>query len=433
MTSYHDLEKQIYEEIRASPFTRIHGKPTWRAKEKLVREARERAIKQRVSYDWAGQYGLLAEIIGAARYAADNPTLPPYVPPVQPPHSPVLPVGATAAQIRAATDDNNLLKRDWAIVVGFRRGVGENFRDALDKEFYSPLEHQTYFYVNVLPRQYIEHLEREHCPLDEPAVQELTDHFNRPWDKAGGELLPSYGTRLDEEQQQLAVDGVIITDADKHRRYMLEIYGSGVFSVETITQWTERPLPQRTHALARTFFEAKMRGIEKVQRLTGNARGGAGFSAANVAGEIQELKDTLKEAITDTVAAAIEEKMGAKEQGDAEYANTLRQLNGDNAAQKKEIADLARAVLVLSKEIRELKLLRNSNESSTSNDDKENDNPSPAKKAKAMYTWTKGMKFDKNWPPRKKSWYFREFRKKDEEGWKKWRHAELDRQKAALG
>ena len=88
MTSCHDLEKQIYEEIKASPFTRIHGKPTWRAKEKLVREARERAIKQRVSYDWAGQYGLLAEIIGAARYAADNPTLPPYVPPVQPPHSP---------------------------------------------------------------------------------------------------------------------------------------------------------------------------------------------------------------------------------------------------------------------------------------------------------------------------------------------------------
>ena len=31
-------------------------------------------------------------------------------------------------------DDNNLLKRDWAIVAGFRRGVGENFRDALDKE-----------------------------------------------------------------------------------------------------------------------------------------------------------------------------------------------------------------------------------------------------------------------------------------------------------
>ena len=84
-----------------------------------------------------------------------------------------------------------------------------------------------------------------------------------------------------------------------------------------------------------------------------------------MAEEIQELKDTLKEAITDTVAAAIEEKMGAKEQGDADHANTLRQLTGENAAQKKEIADLARAVLVLSKEIRELKLLQSKGDTPT--------------------------------------------------------------------
>ena len=80
-----------------------------------------------------------------------------------------------------------------------------------------------------------------------------------------------------------------------------------------------------------------------------------------------------------------------------------------------------------------MKLLRSKDESLTSNDDKENDNPSPAKKAKTMYTWTKGMKFDKTWPQSKKSWYFREFKRKDKEGWKKWRLEELDRQRAALG
>ena len=40
MTSYHDLEKQVYEEIRAEPYTRIPGRPSWRAKEALVKEAR---------------------------------------------------------------------------------------------------------------------------------------------------------------------------------------------------------------------------------------------------------------------------------------------------------------------------------------------------------------------------------------------------------
>jgi len=151
-----------------------------------------------------------------------------------------------------------------------------------------------------------------------------------------------------------------------------------------------------------------------------------------VAGEIQELKDTLKEAITDTVAAAIEEKLGSKEHGNADHANTLRQLTGDNAAQKKEIADLARAVLVLSKEIRELKLLQGKGSASTADSDKENDNPSPVKKAKIMHTWTDGLKFDKKWPQDKRSWYFREFKKKDKEGWKKWRLEAIERQKAAL-
>ena len=73
MTSYHDLEKQVYDDIRATPFTRIHGRPTWRAKEKLLNEAKGPALKQLVSYKWVDQCGLLAEIIGAVRYALNNP------------------------------------------------------------------------------------------------------------------------------------------------------------------------------------------------------------------------------------------------------------------------------------------------------------------------------------------------------------------------
>ena len=34
---------------------------------------------------------------------------------------------------------------------GFRRGVSDNIRDALDLEFYSALEHADYGYIDVLP------------------------------------------------------------------------------------------------------------------------------------------------------------------------------------------------------------------------------------------------------------------------------------------
>ena len=99
MTSYHDLEKQTYETIRAKPFTRIHGRPSWRTKERLIKDCRGPALSCKVNYDWSGSYGLLVEIIGAQRYAQDNPGLPAYVPPAQPSNSPTLPNNPTATQI----------------------------------------------------------------------------------------------------------------------------------------------------------------------------------------------------------------------------------------------------------------------------------------------------------------------------------------------
>ncbi len=83
-TSYHDLETSTYDRVRANPLTRIHGKPTWRQAQKLKDECKERVLDCQVTYDWAdGQYGLLAMIIGDARYLALTGLN--YVAPVSPP------------------------------------------------------------------------------------------------------------------------------------------------------------------------------------------------------------------------------------------------------------------------------------------------------------------------------------------------------------
>ena len=55
MTSYHDLEKQVYEKIRAEPYTRITGWPSWQAKEAFIKESKSHALRYRVSYDWSGK------------------------------------------------------------------------------------------------------------------------------------------------------------------------------------------------------------------------------------------------------------------------------------------------------------------------------------------------------------------------------------------
>ena len=51
MTSYHDLEETTYQTCRANPFTRIHGLPTWRTKERLKEEASKLGVQMKVSYN----------------------------------------------------------------------------------------------------------------------------------------------------------------------------------------------------------------------------------------------------------------------------------------------------------------------------------------------------------------------------------------------
>ena len=439
MTSYHDLERQVYEDIRAMPFTRIHGRPTWRTKEKLMKEAKRPALNQRVSYDWAGQFGLLAEIIGAARYALDNPAMPAFVAPVQPANTPTYPNNnPTGAQIKAATDANNLEKRDWAVLLGFRRGSGENMRDALDMEFYSGLEHEDYGYLNILPREYLDHLEQEYCPLDVIAIDEVKNHALRGWERNANERLSKFATRIDQSQTRLAADGITITDEEKFRHYLSEVYSSGVFANDIITQWTERDRALQTYANARTFFEGKQRGMETVERLTGRTAG-SGYSAAAAALELKELQSTLKTAITETVAAAIEENRTGEGSAATDSANAVNRLLTDFAAQKKEIADLSTTVMNLTKEIR---AMRDAQRSGGSNKENESPTSSPPNKRRReprvpkasdeVREWKDGLAFDKTWSHNKKNWYFSEFKKRDLAGWKVWRAEGLKQQLKAL-
>ena len=109
-------------------------------------------LECQVSHNWSVGIGLMVEIIGAARYTAENPTFPPYVVSTQPLSRPLLPANSTEAQISILADKNNLLNRYWAVVRGFRRGVSENIRNALDLELFKSLQHARYNSLKVLPQ-----------------------------------------------------------------------------------------------------------------------------------------------------------------------------------------------------------------------------------------------------------------------------------------
>ena len=69
MTDPDVARRNAYQAVKARSFKRVCDRPTWETKEHFLEEARETAmIFDQVTYDWCGEYGLLAEIEGTTRY-----------------------------------------------------------------------------------------------------------------------------------------------------------------------------------------------------------------------------------------------------------------------------------------------------------------------------------------------------------------------------
>ena len=210
MASEAIIEKNVYEQVRASPFTVINGEPSWRDAKILVQEAREAAMGVSVSYDWAGNYGLLAEIEGAAQYLTTSGGEI-YVPQVKPMYADARLVGTqTAADVRTWTSENDEKKRNWAASEGFRKAFGENWRDCLPPRYWEQLEEAVFVWKNISPRQYVEHLQDVWITLDEPTIEKERDNYKRGW--SDDKHITLFRRLLDLEQVTLMTGKIVISN-----------------------------------------------------------------------------------------------------------------------------------------------------------------------------------------------------------------------------
>ena len=429
MKSYIDAEQTTYDSVISQPLRLLAGKPTWRMKEELKNEAGRIAVKYKVSYDWSGGRGLLALVIGAARLHADYPLLPAYVQPVQPATIPAgLPARPTPAQLREANDAVDILNRDWAVVSGFKRGMCELIRLAVDAEYYEDLSHHVYGYDDIWPIDHFDEIDT-HVPLDEPAKKECRDHYLRGWQlsSAKPETIIKFRRRLNEEQAALLRDGITITNADKLEHYLLQIYRSGKYHIQTIQTWKKEAVQDWPAATA--YFETEDIGLKEAHRLTGDTPGSHGFGSINAA--MEENMDKLLEKIN----SSVEERVNASiQQAISQVSRKHEEANAAAQAElKTQVYDLKSTVYQLRDQIQ--KLSANINTGGNENQNPNTNGPGPTNKhmnpkhvhgfGDNQVTWTTGLLYSDNWSKRKKSNYESVYKRMEPEGYKTWKRARI--------
>ena len=416
MSANETVRKETQDSVVGRPFTRVPGQPTWEQKQKFLEEAEEWAMEYMVNYDWAGDHGLLAEIMGRDKYYAKTGKW--YTPPVRPPvvHPDVSAGILTDKQARIATLNHNQLKLDYAVLEGFRTGFGIIYRNAFDKKYFEQLYEETFKYKRILPRQFIAHLESRWVKQDTMVIKRLRALYFRGWEEE--EHLTSYRTRLLREKTLYATydPPVIITDAELQQHYLEEVLKrSDIFGEKCLTKWNAKTAARQAWPRPYRYFEKRMKEVEDYEAVAGKNNS---YATANAATDLQHnLEETMAAVLTKT---------------NAEHAMALNEIKEGMAEQIHQLTQ-AMALLVKSAD-KENRTPRASNKrsrrdryesSSEEEESSDEEEPSPPPKRKKKKKKTKratkpssssssssydenkpyrpGMKWDGDWRPLKKA------------------------------
>ena len=311
-------------------------------------------------------------------------------------------------QIKTKEATNNTWKRDYAVILGFIKGCGDNLRVTLCSKYYEQLEEETFNYKRIWPTQYIEELRTKWVFLDEVQKKAMVDHYHRGIGE--NEHVRHFKTRLDKEQTRMDEDGVEITPAAKMSHYILEMYNSNRFSEPVMTKYEGRSAAKRTWDKTTGFFERRTAELDKFELTNGNGEKPNEFAGATI-----ELKQQLERAI-DII-----------QQKDEEHALAIKEARSESQELREQIRSFAGMVDKLSGDVkrkfnRQTKRREptpspeSSNEESSSDEDEP---PSPPRKRtkKQKSKKGKGKKANKSFAGDKKykpgTQYNVEWEKKD--------------------
>ena len=183
-------ENTAFDQVQTTPHTRIHGRPSQRDYETIKQEATAIASKvEDITYNWSrdaatgNEYGLLAEILGAAEYNHQT-GIDMFVEETEPDsYDPAITNATPTHTCKRLEEEWDRVRTCWYIPKGFLKGITANLRDALDEQFYFQMKHRHSAYRNTTSYQILDHLDTLWCLLNVQAKKKLKDAYFTRWDK----------------------------------------------------------------------------------------------------------------------------------------------------------------------------------------------------------------------------------------------------------
>ena len=305
-------ETTAFENVRATPFTRIHGRPSRSDYKILKQEAATIASEvEDITYAWSrdattgDEYGLQEDIVGVDEY--DHQTdIDTYVEETEPDTYDDTIDDTTPTHTRKHKEEEwERLRTCWYIWKGFLKSVTANLRDAIDEQFYSQLKHRHTAYRNTTPFQLLEHLNSTWCPLDVQAKKKLKDAYFAQWDRH--EHLTAFGKRLDDDQTTLVRSNITISDEDKLQFYLEQMYDSNMFDKAKMMDWEQQPINIKTnYLLAKLHFELKVKAHDTY--LQNSSSGATGRNKYESTNNMADIGDEIKDYIAKIASSSVTNK-----------------------------------------------------------------------------------------------------------------------------
>lgn len=247
--------------------TSIEGVPEFSSLQQLKRQlfANASAIH---STRGNGALGHAALVLGVAGYnalanagqvgAPNN-----WIAPVHPGPEPVIPAGATAAQINQIRDQYYRDLKEINTCNMVEASLKKQLIAAVDRDYICSLEDPNFGFAQVTTRQLIEHLDTAYGQVDQDALDVNRAELELPWEPTES-IEPLY-KRLIKCQQIAQAGNDPITDVTLVRVGRKILMDTGQFDLD-IREWDRRPAANQDWQNFRTFFTVANK--ERAKKMT---------------------------------------------------------------------------------------------------------------------------------------------------------------------